>query len=804
MSLHDLRFGLRELLRHRLYSATAIASLAFGIMAATAMYSVIHGVVLNPFPYRDIDNLVSIGIRDPARNGPSTQYNVADFAELSRRATIFDGIAGSTISDVLWISNGEPLRLRGNHLSNGAFDTMGVPALLGRTVTTHDPNPETLAVLGYRFWVRQFGSDPNILGRTLILNDRPRTIVGVMPPRFMFRGADVYLPLDYTRESNLEGVQFVHAAARRRPGTTDAEINAALTPIFADLAQANPTRFPQTWRAQVISFIETFPSDIRDVLWIMFGAAGLLLLISCANVSSLLLVRATARQREFAVRNALGAPRSRLFRQLLTESLLLGITGGLLGIVLSWLAIKFILNIAPPNVIPDEAEITLNTTVLAFSVAVSLLTALVFGLAPALHASGRGIAQSLLESGRGSSGSAQARWLRGALVVTELSLAIVLLSGAGIFLRNLLQAYSAPAAIETENRLTMRVPMFGSARYQTIESRNAFLAQLNDRIAALPGVLSVGNNAGLHPFYSWNLPVEIPGQTPLPDRPVNVHQVNAGYLKTLGIALRTGRAFESADISSRRHVMLVNETFAAQYFPGQSPIGKTVRIPRFRDAPFKVANDTFEITGTVEDAMIDDDNNFQSRPEVYVPYTHAALAGIFVVHTAGPPMRLAQQIKAQVYAIDGSQFVDEVRTLDEQLDRFLLSNRRFQLWLIAIFATLGLTLAVIGVFGLLSQFVTLQVREFGMRMAVGANSGDILRLVLIRGARLIALGLAIGTATTLLLLKRYGPMLGIKDSHDAPALAGACAILAIAALAASLLPAFRASRIDPVDALRAE
>ncbi len=803
MSFHDLRFGLRELLRHRLYSATAIASLAFGIMAATAMYSVIHGVVLNPFPYRDIDNLVSIGIRDPARNGPSTYYQVADFAELARRATIFTGIAGSTISDVLWISNGEPIRLRGNHISHTGFDTMGVPALVGRAVTSRDANPETLAVLGYRFWVRQFGSNPNILGRTLILNNRPRTIVGVMPPRFMFRGADVYLPLDYTRATELEGVQFVHAAARRKPGTTDAEINASLTPIFASLAQANPTRFPQQWRSEIQPFQETFPSGIRDVLWIMFGAAGLLLLISCANVSSLLLVRATARQREFAVRNALGAPRTRLFRQLLTESLLLGLTGGVLGVALSWLAIQFILKIAPPNVIPDEAEIVLNLPVLAFSVAVSLLTALVFGLAPALHASGRGIAQSLLESGRGSSGSAQARWLRGALVVTELSLAIVLLSGAGIFLRNLMQAYTAPAAIETANRLTMRVPMFGSARYQTVESRNAFLAQALDRIAAVPGVLGVANNAGLHPFYSWNLPVEIPGQPPMPENPVNIHQVNAAYLKTLGIQLRTGRGFDTADIASRRHIMLANQTFAARYFPGQSPIGKIVRIPRLRTPPFALANDQFEIVGTVEDALIDDDS-YESRPELYIPDTHAALAGIFVIHTAGPPMRLAQQIKAQIYAIDGSQFVDEVRTLDEQLDRFLLSNRRFQLWLIAIFATLGLALAVIGVFGLLSQFVTLQVREFGMRMAVGANSGDILRLVLVRGARLIAIGVALGVGTTLLLLKRYGVMLGIADTNDTAALAGACAILALAALAASLLPAFRASRIDPVEALRAE
>ena len=798
--IQDLRYGMRELGRNKGFTATAVLSLAMGIMASTAMYSVIYGVILEPFPYKDVDNLVSIAIRNPEQRGWRSSYSVDEYAELVRRSTIFEGVAASTISDVLWMSNGEPLRLRGNHISNNGFDVMGVPALFGRTVTGTEADPETKAVLGYRFWVRQFGGNPSVLGSTLVLNGRPRTIVGIMPPRFMFRGADVYLPIDYRPGQTPEGVNSIEVTARRKPGVTAAQALTDLDPIIRDLAARFPERYPLKWRIELITFKETFPSSIGRTLWIMFAAVGLLLLISCANVSNLLVARASTRQREIAMRAALGASRMRLFRQLLTESLLIGLFGGMLGVVGSWVGLKAVLAVVPQGVIPDEAEVVLNWPVLLFSFALCLLTTLLFGLAPALHTARGELANPLKESGRTSGGSKRMGWLRGALVTAELSLAIMLLSGAGLFLHTLLRLHNAPLAVDIKDRLIMRLPL-SAQRYPSSARRAAFIGQLLERVSALPGVLGVGINAGLHPLGSWDFPVSIPGFPNADKRPANLHQVNAGYLKATGIKLRHGRWLNDSDIAARRQVVVVNETFAHRYFPGLPAPGKLVQMWRLKMPPFNIPEDRFEIVGIVQDAL-HELHNGEARPEMYIPYSITGLSNMLVVHTSGDPMRMAPYVRTQVYQLDGSQFVDEANSLERLLDRYVYSRGRFQVWLMGSFASLGLLLAVIGVYGLLAQFVSLQQQEFGVRMAVGATFGDIMRLVLGRGMRLMLIGLTIGIAITLLLLKRFGVQLGVTDPLDPGSLAGACLALFATGLAACFVPALRAGRTDPAQALR--
>ena len=803
--LQDLRYGARELARNGTFTATAVLSLALGILAATSMYSVLYGIVLEPFPYKDVDNLVSIAVRSPEQRGWRGSYSVDEYAELARRSSIFEGVAASTISDVLWNFNGEPTRLRGNHISHNGFEVMGVPALLGRAVTAGEEQPETKAVLGYRFWIRQFGGDPSVVGSTLVLNGRARTVIGVMPPRFMFRGADVYLPIRYRSGETPEGVSIMQVTARRKPGVTAAQAAADLDPILRDLAVRFPARYPPNWRVELVTFKETFPSGIRQVLWIMFAAVGLLLLIASANVSNLLLARASTRQREIAMRAALGAGRVRLFRQLLTESLILALAGGALGVAASWLGLKAILAVAPAGVIPDEAEVALSIPVLSFSFGLCLLTTLLFGFAPALHAAGGEPAHPLKESGRTSSGSRRMNWLRGALVAGELTLAVVLLAGAGLFLRTLIRLQNAPLAVGIKDRLTMRLPL-SAERYPSAERRAAFIGQLLERVNVMPGVLAAGINAGIHPLGSWNLPVEIPGAANPDARPANLHQVNAGYLKATGISLRQGRWLEEADIAARRHIMAVNETFAARYFNGQTAagrtaLGRTVRVKRLATPPFDIGDDRFEVAGIVQDAL-HELHNGEARPEMYIPYSLTGMADTLVVHTSGDPMRLAAHIRRQVYQLDGSQFVDETYTLEGLMDRYVYSRGRFQLWLMGVFASLGLLLAAIGVYGLLSQVVSVQRQEFGVRMAVGAGFGQIVLLVLQRGARLMLLGLAIGLGATLLMLKRFGTQLGVSDPFDPFALAGACAVLLAAGFAACVVPALRAGRTDPVEALR--
>lgn len=501
------------------------------------------------------------------------------------------------------------------------------------------------------------------------------------------------------------------------------------------------------------------------------------------------------------MRAALGAGRFRLVRQLLTESLLLGLAGAAVGIAGSWAALKAIMAIVPPGVIPDESEVVLNWPVLGFSLVLCLAATFLFGLAPAFHATVADLANPLKESSR-STGSRRAGWLRSSLVVVELSLAIILLAGAGLFLHTLLKVYAADLGVGIANRLTFRLPV-NSQRYPTAQRRTAFIDQVLEKIRAVPGVLDAGINSGVHPIWSWSFPVAVPGVPSSDRRRVNFHQVNAGYWKLTGIPLRAGRLLEPADISGGRQLTVVNEAFTRRYFANQSPIGKFVQIEQLRQAPASLANDQFEIVGIVADAMRDMQSS-EPRPEMYVPYSVLAMADSIVVHTAGDPMQLSQAIRKQIYALDGSQFVDQVFTLSNLMDREVYSGRRFQLWLMGVFAAVGLTLSVIGIYGLLTQIVNQQRQEFGVRMAVGASFADILRIVLVRGAKVIAIGLAIGLVSAYGLLVYLGAKLGVPDSIDPASLTGACVVLGLAGLAACLVPAIRAGRVDPVRALRGE
>ena len=796
----DLQFAARNLLRTPGFSIVAIMSLAVGIMAATAMYSVLHAVVLDPFPYKDVDRLMSVLVAAGSRGG-RMNYSVDQFLEIAERNTVFEGTIASTISDVLWSGEGDPQRLRGNHGPFNTFDVMGVPPLIGRTPDANDARTGAapVVVLGYRFWQRQFGGDPNVLGRQLRLNDTVRTVIGVMPKRFMWRGADVYLPIAFQRGRVIEGVRNVHLLGRLKPGVTDAQAEADLRPIIQDLKQREPAAFPDSWRVRLVSFKDTFPSGLTGDIWVLFGAVSLLLVIACANVSNLLLSRAAARQREMSVRAALGASRSRVIRQLLTESLLLALVAGAAGTALAYAGLPLILALVPPDTIPDESEIAVNGSVLLFTLAVCVITSVICGLAPALHSSRRDLAVALRESGRSLAGGSRQALLRKTLVVAEVALALMLLAGSSLLIRTFLSLRQVDLGYPPDRFLLVRVPL-SAERYPDGARRSAFYQDLLERIRALPGVAAAGINTGLHPLGNMASAAEVPGIQLTAD-PVVVHQVDAGYAATMGLQLVAGRLLTDDDVRSVRPLAVVNERFVRARLGDLRPLGQSVRLPRLAQPPFNVKNPQFDIVGIVADTL-NDGLSQPILPEIYVPFTAAGFANWIVIRANVEPSTLTRSVSAQVYAIDRNQPVSSVRTLESLLKEEEYARPRFNLALLSVFGGIGLVLAVVGVYGIMSNAVAQQRQEIGVRMALGASSGTIARMIVTSGSRLLGIGLVLGLGGSIVAARLLATKIWNISAFDPIAFAVVTLIVLASGVQACLWPAWRASRIDPLVALR--
>jgi predicted permease len=801
--LRDIQFGLRNLAKSPGFAATAILSLAIGIMATTAIYSVLRAVVLDPFPYKDVDNLMSVRVSSPVQRGSRLGYSVDQYLEIAERNTIFEGTIASTISDVLWTGEGDPQRLRGNHGPFNTFEVMGVPPLIGRTPGPDDARPgaEPVVVLGYRFWQRQFAGDPGVLGRKLRLNDNVRTVIGVMPKRFMWRGADVYLPVVFERGRIVEDVRGVHLLGRLKAGVTAAQAEADLSPIIADLKKREPTQFPDQWRVGLLPFKETFPSSITRDIWVLFGGVALLLLIACANVSNLLLSKVATRQREMTVRAALGANRGRLVRQLLTESLILALIAGALGTAFAYAGLPAILALVPPGRIPDESEITLNTSVLIFAVLVSAITSVVCGLAPALHSSSANLVSSMREAGRGLAGSSRQAILRKALVVVEVALALILLAGSSLLVRTYTAMQTVDLGQRPDRLLTMRVPL-PSRTYPDAPQRKAFFQELLTRVQAVPGVEAVALNTGLHPIGNQRTPVEIAGAPPNPDV-VMVHEINAGYPAALGIRLASGRLFTESDVNGTQPVALVNEHFVRTRFEGRVPLGQVIRIPRYKQPPVSLPDPAFQIVGVVHDTL-NQGLTEPAMPEIFVPFTTTGFANLVAVRTQSDPASISRAVVGQVYAIDKNQPVMQVRTLEAALNEFQYATPRFNLTLLGVFAAVGLCLAVVGVYGVMSTSVAQQRHEIGVRMALGAGTGTIARMVLARGLWLLLAGIGLGLAGAVAVARVLARQVWNVPAFDPMAFTVVSLILLVAGLQACFWPARRAARIDPIIALREE
>ena len=805
----DLRYALRSFRRSPAFFAVAVLSLTLGIGATSAIFSVVYGVLLRPYPYAKADEIWAPDIRGLDGRSGRGSYSVDEFLELARLPA-FSDVMATGFESVVMTGEFAPENFNGILLSGNAFRFLGVAPVVGRTIQPSDVRstgePEPVVVLSYRVWMRLFNGDPAAVGRTLRLNDRPHTIIGVMPPRFGWYGNDtIWLPMG----TNVREGRRVNPIVRLAAGVTPRAAEDQLHALHRRLASENPSAFPTngfTTRLRNYMDVTVASGEMRSALLLLFGAVGFLLLIACANVANLQLARATARTREMAVRLSIGAARRRVLRQLLTESVLLSVIGGAAGIAFAIGATKAIVALMPEFYVPNEARVDINVPVLLFSLAVSVLTGIVFGLAPALQASRPDLTDALKEGGRAGTGPGASR-TRNVLVVVEVALSVVLLASAGLTVRTFLELQHVDTGINTDRVLLMGVPL-PPARYKTLEQRNLFGQQLLDRVAGLPGVQAVALGNGGLPYSGPQSPFSIVGQTGGESRRVTLNLISAGYLRTLGIPLRRGRVFEDAEVARGDRVALINETAVRLWPAGVDPIGSQVRLGQLERAP----GPNVLVAGTGSDltvvGIVANIRNTGLRseplPVVLFPYTLIAPPQrMLALRTTLDPMSLLNPVREQVRSLDKEQPLGRPITLDEALESELVQPR-FTMALFSFFAAFGLTLAAAGLYSVLSFNVTLRTHEIGIRMALGARSADILGLMLKMGGRLVLVGVALGVPASLASSRLLeNQLFGIKPV-DLPAYLAVAVLLSLVATAACYIPARRAAAVDPMIALRHE
>jgi putative ABC transport system permease protein len=808
--MQDLRYGLRVLAKSPVFTAVAMLTLALGIGANTAIFSVVNELLLRPLPFRDAERLVMVWENNPMRNAGENPTSRANFRAWREQNNSFEGMAAFSDQRLNLTGEGEPEEVSVQFATPELFQVLGVEPILGRGLMREDGEAKApyVAVLSYGIWQRRFGGDPGVVGRPITLNGAPFTVIGILPANFQWhikrgsntgRPAEIWTVLSMPTEGPSTRGRFLATVARVKPGVSIEQAQSEMRTIAARLEEDSP--YNKGYTADVIPLREQFVGNVRPALLILLGAVAFVLLIACANVANLLLARAAAREKEIALRTALGAGRMRIIRQLLTESLLLALMGSLLGLGLAWLGIKALMAISPRDLINLQG-FNINLTVLAWTMTISLLTGIIFGLAPALEATRPNLNDVLKEGGKGTGGqSSRSRRLRNALVVAEVALALVLLVSAGLMVKSFGHLRNINTGFNADNLLTMvvRLPY---AKYKEDPQVVGFFKQATERISALPGVRSVGLVNYL-PFYgglgaSSAFTIEgRPAQPPGQEITTDVRVTDPGYFNAMGIPLLRGRNFTDIEASEARHVVLISEAMARKYFPGEDPIGKRVTVP-MSEKP--VPTEIVGIVGDVKyESLVD-----EAKPAVYFPHSELTYSFMtLVVRTTADPADMASALRSEVRAIDPDQPVSDVRTMDQVMSD-TLSRARFNTLLLGLFAGLATLLAAVGIFGVMNYSVTLRTHEIGIRVALGAQQGRLLMLILRQGLLLTLTGIGIGLAGAFALTRVLSGMLFGVGATDPATFAAIVLLLAVVSLIACYIPARRATKVDPMIALRYE
>ena len=801
----DVQYGARTLLKSPGFFVVAVLTLGLGIGANTAIFSVIDAVLLRPMPYPDAGRLVFL--TEWSEQVPNMSFSVANFKDVRDQATVFDSVfAHNGTNFILTGEGGEAERVAGRQVSSGFFATLGKSPILGRPFTPEEDKPgaDKVVLVGEGFWERRFGRDPGVLGRSLSLSGESFTVIGVMPGTLHgnLKTSDVFTPLlrledkigGEERRGNHPGIYVI---GRMKPGITEERARNDVVALAKRLAEEHPNSNARQ-SMTLESLQQSYVGDLRPALMLLLGAVAFVLLIACANVANLLLARAAQREREIAVRMALGAARKRVLRQLLTESVLLSLAGALLGLLLAYGGVKALVASLPANV-PRADEIGMDARVLVFTIVLAVLTGVAFGLAPAWKVSGLHVQAPLREGGRGAVGSGHRR-TRQILVVAEISLALVLLVGAGLMLRSFFRVLQADPGFRMEGVLTASLPL-SPARFGEHPQKAAVAERIVERLRAIPGVEAAAVSLPLlggwqSSFMIEGRPEPAPGQRPSAD----VTRVAGDYFRAMGMRVLEGRTFGEGDRDKAPRVCMVDETFVKAHWPTESPLGKRVSFSSGRD-PEIVWMEVVGVVAHVKNYGVDED----SRVEIYIPYLQASAGSgvIAILRTAGDPGSLTTALRQAIRELDPEIPVYQARPLPEiAADRN--APRRLAALLIAVFAAIALVLAAVGIYGVMAYAVAQRTQEIGLRMALGARREDILGMVLRSGTIMAFAGVGIGLVAALALARLITSLLFQTSATDPPTFSIVPLLLVTVALVACYIPARRATRVDPLVALRYE
>ena len=805
----DFRLALRQLRKNPGFTAVAVLTLALGIGSTTVIFSIIDGLLLNPYPYKNSERLATFVVFS-AEQFRAWRFPAAAFVDFKEQNHTFDDMFGLVYRKIHFTRGNATEEFTGASVTPGTFESLGIPPLLGRSLTDEDAKPGAppVFVISYKLWTNLFHRDRNILGSTHTLNDTRMTLVGIMPPRFQIGGFDLWLPLDITKDTFVPGAGIVSneiwTVGHLKPGVIAGTAAADLQLIAEPLQKADPIYFPPHFKIVVNTFnSQSVGGDFKFGLFALLAGVTILLLIACSNVANLLLERATTREREFGIRSALGASHLRLVRQLLVESFSLALASCALGCLFAYLGLKAMVAVIPPDTIPPEAVITLSPAVLLFSLCATIVTAVICGLAPALYALRADSQIALTSAGKGVSTDSRQGRLRYSLVVAEVALAVVLSICSGLIMRSLFALQNVNLGFNPSKVVYVDIS-FPEGQYETAQQKHFLFRQVLDRVTQFPGVLAATETTFFPPYtFGWTT-VVISGKTPPLNRNTAAIFCTEGYFQTLGLPLLRGTLFSQNDVDSVHHAVIVNRAFVRDRFGEENPIGQQVRFSDYETWPDWPHDPYFKIIGVVADAK---NSGLQSppRPEIYLPSTlaDAPTSGI-MVKTSGNPPAILQQLRTEISAVDPHVAIGEAGTIATRLEHYYYARSRFLLITLCTFAAIALLLVAAGVFSVISYTVAAQTHEIGIRMALGAQAAQVLGLVVTKGTRLILAGTAIGLFASYFLTRLLSSQIWGVSATD-PSTFAAVAFLAIfVGILACLIPARRATRVDPMVALRYE